>query len=243
MQSTLRIVFRRVAVGMRDGDATYSPSPIRSSTLIDDSKRLDARLVAELTRSSHTRRYPAQTILIHEGDTSQSVFVVLEGRLRVFASSDDGKQVVINVHGPGEIVGELALDSGPRSASVMTLEACLCAVVTMDNLRSMVIAHPDFALHLIHKLIGRIRHATERMKSLALEDVYARLVRLIMESSDALPDGTRRVRDSMTQQEMAERIGSSREMVSRVVKDLTLGGYIATRDRRLQVLKALPARW
>jgi CRP/FNR family cyclic AMP-dependent transcriptional regulator len=114
--------------------------------------------------------------------------------------------------------------------------------VSGANLREFLAAHPDFALHLIHKLIWRLRHATDRVKSLALDDVYGRVVRMLHELSEA--DGDERVvRERLTQQDIAERIGASREMVSRIFKDLTLGGYIAVKASRITILKRLPAHW
>ena len=108
----------------------------------------------------------------------------------------------------------------------MTLEPTTCSVVSGANLREFVAAHPDFASHLILKLIRSVREATESVKSLALEDVYARVVRLLNDISDPVEDGQRRVRERLTQQDIADRIGASREMVSRIFKDLTAGGYL-----------------
>ena len=181
-------------------------------------------------------------MLINEGDNADTLFIILSGRVKVYAGNADGKEVVIATHGPGEYVGELSLDGGTRSASVMTLETTTCSVVSGAHLREFLAAHPDFALHLIHKLIWRVRHATDRVKSLALEDVYERVVGLLGELSE--PSGQLRiVKERLTQKEIAERIGASREMVSRIFKDLTLGGYIAIESSRITVLKRLPAHW
>ena len=115
-------------------------------------------------------------------------------------------------------------------------------MVTGANLRQFVAAQPDFAMHLIHKLIWRVRQATDSVKSLALQDVYGRVVRLLQELSE--PQGTERVvRERLTQQDIAERVGSSREMVSRIFKDLTKGGYVAVASGRIQILRRPPAAW
>jgi CRP/FNR family cyclic AMP-dependent transcriptional regulator len=186
--------------------------------------------------------YPRNTVLIHEGEEGDSLFIVLSGRVKVYASNDAGREVVIDFHGPGEYVGEMSLDGAPRSASVVTTEPSTCAVVSRARFREFILAHPDFALHLIGKLIQRTRLATENMKSLALSDVYGRLVRLL--NSLAVEDGERRVvPEKLTQQDIAERVGSSRDMISRLLKDLTAGGYLAVEDRTITILRRLPPAW
>ena len=188
------------------------------------------------------RCYPRNTVLINEGDEGDSLFIVLAGRLKVYASNAAGREVVIDFHGPGEYVGEMSLDGAPRSASVITVEPTTCAVVSRARFREFVVAHPDFALHLIGKLIERARLATENIKSLALSDVYGRLVRLL--NSLAVDDGGRRVvPERLTHQDIAERIGSSRDMISRLMKDLTAGGYLAVEDRTITLLRKLPPAW
>lgn len=204
---------------------------------------LDQGLLREIARQGGVKPYPAHAVLINEGDTSDTLYIVLSGRIKVYSSNAEGKEVVIATYGPGEYVGELALDGGARNASVMTLEPTTCSVVSGANLRDFIAAHPDFASHLIHKLIRRVRQATDSVKSLALEDVYARVVRLLTDNSDPLEGGQRLVRERLTQQDVADRVGASREMVSRIFKDLTLGGYISVASSRITILKRLPAGW
>lgn len=186
--------------------------------------------------------FPANSVIITEGDKGNSLYVILSGKVKVYTSADEGKTVIINRHGPGEYVGELALDGGLRSASVMTLEPTSVAVVSCAHLRDFIAAHPDFALHLIHNLIGRLRRLTGGFKKLALEDVYTRVVELLHDLS--IPDGDLRViPQRMTQQDVAEHVGASREMVSRILKDLKDGGYITVEARRITLLKQLPVAW
>jgi CRP/FNR family cyclic AMP-dependent transcriptional regulator len=204
---------------------------------------LDEGLLREIARRGGVRSYPMHAILINEGDTTDSLFILLSGRVKVYSTNADGKEVVITIRGAGEYVGELALDGGVRSASVMTLEPTTCSVVSGASLREFIAAHPDFASHLIRRLIRRVRQATESVKSLALEDVYARVIRLLAELSDPGEGSERRVRERLTQQDIADRVGASREMVSRIMKDLTTGGYIAVNESRIVVLKKPPAAW
>ena len=202
--------------------------------------RLPARLLDALAKHGNTRPFRANAILINEGDASDSLYIVLAGRLRVYASSDEGRDVVLGEHGPGEYVGELSLDGTVRSASVRTLVDSTCCVVPAAQLRGFLAEQPDFALHLSQKLVRMVRRLTEQVKSLALQDVYGRMVRVLMELSDPAGD-ERLVREKLTQQDIAERVGSSREMVNRVMKDLTSGGYVAVRDGRYVLRRKLPA--
>ena len=204
---------------------------------------LDAGLLRDIARQGGVKPYPAHAVLINEGDSSDSVYIVLSGRVKVYSTNAEGREVVIATHGPGEYVGELSLDGGTRSTSVMTLEPTTCSVVSAANLREFIATHPDFASHLILKLIRSVRQATESVKSLALEDVYERVVRLLADLSDPEQDGRRRVRERLTQQDIADRVGASREMVSRIFKDLTAGGYMAVETGRIVVLKKPPAGW
>jgi CRP/FNR family transcriptional regulator, cyclic AMP receptor protein len=202
--------------------------------------RLPAALLEALAAHGNRRVFRANAILITEGDAGDSLYIVLEGRLRAYASSEEGRDVVLAEYGPGEYVGELALDGGRRAASVKTLEPTTCCIVEGAQMRAVVAAQPDFALHLMRKLTRMVRRATEQVKSLALQDVYGRMVRVLMELSDPAEGSQRVVREKLTQQDIADRVGSSREMVNRVMKDLTTGGYVSVRDGRYVVHRKLP---
>lgn len=202
--------------------------------------RLPAALFEALGKHGNARSFRANTVLITEGDAGDALYIVLSGRIRTYASSADGRDVVLGDYGPGEYVGELALDGQARSASVKTTEATTCRVVQGAELRTFLAEHPDFALHLSQKLVRMVRRLTEQVKSLALQDVYGRMVNVLMELSD--PHGEERiVREKLTQQDIADRVGSSREMVNRVLKDLTTGGYVSARDGRYVIRRRLPA--
>ena len=195
-----------------------------------------------IAASGVVRQFPKNMVLINEGDQGDSLYIVLSGKVKVFASNEAGKEVVIDFHGPGEYVGEMSLDGAPRSASVMTVEPTACAVVSRAHFREFVLTHPDFALHLIEKLIGRVRLATENVKSLALSDVYGRLARLLQALAQER-DGRQVITEKLTQQDIAERVGASRDMISRLMKDLVAGGYLAIAERTITILKRLPSAW
>src|SRR5215469_10821667 len=141
---------------------------------------LTEQTLREIAATGVVRNYPKNAILINEGEVGDSLYIVLSGRVKVFASNAAGREVVIAFHGPGEYVGEMSLDGSPRSASVMTTEPTTCTIVNRANFREFILAHPDFALHLIEKFIYNDPVTTENVKSLALEDVYGRVVKLLL---------------------------------------------------------------
>ena len=203
---------------------------------------LQDELLQAMAAHGGVRAFPANAVLINEDDDSDSIFIILSGRVKVFGASAQGREVIYNTLGAGEYFGEMSLDGGPRSASVMTLEPSTCVVVPGSKVRDFLGSHPDFALHLIRKLIGLVRHSTDNVKSLALDDVYSRVVRLL--NDKAQEEGGRLVlRDRLTQRDIADHVGSSREMISRIFTQLTQGGYVAIEDKRIVLLKKLPAGW
>jgi CRP/FNR family cyclic AMP-dependent transcriptional regulator len=196
-----------------------------------------------LAERGELRRYRKGTLLIEEGDLGETIYLVVAGRVKVFSSAASGREVTFGIYGAGDYVGEMSLDGGPRSASVITLEPSACAVVTRATLRAHIAAQPDFALELIARIIRRARLATDSARNLALLDVYGRLVRLFDELAVAQPDGTRAIEERLTHAEIASRVGCSREMVSRLMKDLEAGGHVRVEAGRLMLSARLPSRW
>jgi len=190
------------------------------------------------------RRYRRGTLLIHEGETGDTLYIVLQGRLRAYLADHSGKELTLGVYGPLEYVGEMSLDGGPRSAHVEAMEASLCSVVTRETLLAYIASNPEFALELMGRLIRRARLATESARSVAMIDVYGRLVLLLNQlACEPDPEGLRALRERITHQAMAQHLACSREMVSRLMRDLGTGGYVAVRERCIWLLKPLPARW
>ena len=191
------------------------------------------RLLASL---GWLHRMPANTVFINEGDAADSAFVLLAGRVKVFASDAEGTEIVLNICGPGECIGDMALDGGPRSASVMTLDRVACAVVSRDALRQAIAGDPDFAMRLITTLIRRNRIATSKIKGLALQGVRER-VHTLLEGLAVERGGVRIVGERLSQTEIASRVGASRDMVSRVFKELQAEGRIAMDRRQITLLR------
>jgi CRP/FNR family cyclic AMP-dependent transcriptional regulator len=204
---------------------------------------LSQQLVASLSTRGDVQTYPRGALLIQEGDVSNAMYILLAGELKVFTRDRRGRELVYNVLRPGEFFGEMFLDGGPRSASVKAVSTALCAVIGPEALRAFMKEYPEFAESLVLKLISRVRRATEQTRSLALHGVQERVISLLNELAE--DDGDSRVIvQALTQQELADRIGATREMVNQVLRGLLRDGYLVKEDgRRLRIAKALPGEW
>ena len=179
-----------------------------------------------LARRGELRRYRKGHRLIEDGDHGDTLFIIVSGRVRAFGSGDRDREITYGSYGPGEYIGEMSLDGGPRSASVETLETSVCVLVTRRTLTLHIAEHPEFAFELLAKVIRRARAATLSAKQLALNDVYGRLKALLDSLAVPRPDGTRVIERRLTQQEMAGHLGCVREMVSKVMTALERGGHV-----------------
>ncbi len=199
-------------------------------------------IVRELSSHGIVRNFPKNAIIITDGDISDSLYIVLSGRVKVFLSDDSGKEVILAVCGPGEYVGEMALADSSRSGSVMTLEPSTLSVVSQLEFQKFLASNPEASLHLIRKLIFRARAANNNIRSLALMDVYGRVARLLIDLAQET-EGQLVVSEPLTQQDIASRVGCSREMISRIFKDLVGGGYIRLEGKRIFISRTPPKRW
>lgn len=200
---------------------------------------LDESALKEMIPQGIVRTYPKGSIIIHAGDISDSLYVILTGRVKVFISDDEGKEFILGTISPGDYFGEVALDGKPRTASVMTLEQCRLFVIPKTEVKELIRHQPDFAHDLIGRLISKIRNLADSVHNLALMSVYCRLLKFIDEQAVQREDG-RLATERLTQQEIAARIGASREMVSRIITDLTNCGYITVENKQIIVHKELP---
>lgn len=200
-------------------------------------------LLRTLAARGEPRRYRKGTVLIHEGDQGDTLFILLAGRVKVCSMDARGREIVYGVYGPGEYLGEMSLDGGPRSASVVTLEPVSCVIVARQTLHEHIAANPEFAFELLARVIRRARMATQSTRDLALLDVYGRLVNLFEGLAETREDGTRVLRERLTHQEIASRVGCSREMVSRLMKDLERGGYLSAEGGVTRLAPRLPQHW
>jgi CRP/FNR family cyclic AMP-dependent transcriptional regulator len=203
----------------------------------------EGTLLGELAREAPLLKFSAKAILMTEGDVSNALYLVVAGRVRVFTSDASGRELVLGVYGAGEILGELAVDGGVRSASVMAIEPTRCAVIPLPRLLARMREQPELALELNRILIARLRKATQIAKDLALSNVYNRVISLLLSLAEKNAAGELVVVGHLGQQDIANRVGASRDMVSRVFKELVKGGYLAVDRRAIVILRKPPLDW
>lgn len=197
-----------------------------------------------ILRTAQRKVYPKNTIILSEGDTTDSLYMVCSGKVKVSIVDECGKEVILAMLGAGEYFGEMtAMSEGAaRSACVMTREMSELLVLRKEDFRKIVKNNPDIVFALLGKLMQRLREANKKIESLALLDVYGRVARLF--TNLAKPCGDCQViEEKLTHQDIASMVGSSREMVSRVLKELASGGYITVENKNITINGKLPYSW
>jgi len=192
----------------------------------------DARL-GGLARVTLRTGFGRNTTIIAAGDPTDSLYIVVSGRLKVMMGDEQGREVILSILGPGEFFGEMGLlDDLPRSASVVTLEPCELLKISKADFKRSLAENFGLSLTVMRGLVKRLREADRKIGSLAMMDVYGRVARLLLEMSEDV-GGEKVVVRKLSKQDIAKMIGASREMVSRVMKDLELGGYIEVRGHSI----------
>lgn len=192
--------------------------------------RLSPKLIDLLAERGDVRQVARGEILIQEGDQSESLFILLTGQLKVYAQDDRGREVIYNILDAGDMLGEMFLDGGPRSASVRAITPAECIEVRGGGIREFMRQYPEFSDTLVVKLIERLRHATSQVRSLAFDGVLVRTVAAINELALGEP-GRRYLPANVTQQLIASRIGATREMVNHVFRELHKAGILVRKAR------------
>ncbi len=184
--------------------------------------------LAMLTHVVTRRSVPRGAMLMAEGDPTDSLYMIIAGRLKVMMGDADGKEVILALLGPSEIVGEMGLiDDSPRSATVIAIEPSELLSISKREFRKCLAENFDMAMGVMKGLVRRLREADRKIGSLALLDVYGRVARLLIDMAENV-NGQKVVTKRLPKQDIAKMIGASREMVSRVMKDLQIGGFIET---------------
>jgi len=216
-----------------------SPEALRTIPLFAN---VDDHDLAQIAAFATLHTYSKNSIIITEGDTSSSLYVILSGEAKVFVSDADGRTNVINRLGAGDYFGELSLiDGEPRSASIETLTKCQLSMFSRQYFVTYLEANPRVAIRLLEGMVQRLRRTTRHAKDLALMDVFGRIANVLLKS--AIDEGGRLMTPPLTQQDIADQVGSSREMVSRILKDLRAGDYISMDGKRFIINKTIPQHW
>jgi CRP/FNR family cyclic AMP-dependent transcriptional regulator len=218
--------------GSKSGTYKVSTALLRNvpllSLLSDDELVLLARVVSR-------KSYARGNLILTAGDATDALYILISGRIKVFMSDPDGKEVILSILGPNEYFGEMGLiDNCPRSANVAALERSeLVCISKLDFKRCMADSF-DMAMTVMRGLVKRLREADDQIGSLALMDVFGRVARLLLETSEVI-GGERVVTTKLSKQDIARMIGASREMVSRVMKHLQEAGYIEVRANTIVI--------
>lgn len=182
-----------------------------------------------LTSMVARKTFARGTTIISAGGPTDSLYIIISGRLKVMMSDNEGREVILAILGSNEFFGEMSLvDDSPRSASVVTIESCELLSLAKRDFNKCLEDNFEMAMTVMRGLVKRLREADQKIGSLALMDVYGRVARLLLEMSEDV-GGERIVVKKLAKQDIAKMIGASREMVSRVMKDLQIRGYIELR--------------
>ena len=204
---------------------------------------LDAVVCREIVSQGRLQSVSRGAVVVTEGDVPRGLYLVLSGRLKVFLNDDEGREVVLAIEESGSTFGEISLlDEEPRSASVAAIEPCELVIIGKEALLDLLRRNPELSLAMIRSLAALVRRLSANIRTLALKNIYSRLVHLL--ESRARHEGDHRViHERLTHQLMADMIGASREMVSRIMSDLIKGGYIETSRELICIKRRLPSGW
>ncbi len=199
--------------------------------------------IDELARQTTLKRFPKNSILVNEGDETDSLYIIESGKIKIYVGDEEGKELILTLHGPGDYFGEISLlDGAPRSASAMTLEESKLYIIKKRQFEAFLRSDPEICMRVMRGLTLRLRELTDSVRDLALIDVYGRIAKKLTSMAND-EDGEMVISKKLTHKEIASMIGSSREMVSRIMKELSRGGYIIVEKDRMIINKKMPARW
>ena len=224
-------------------DKKLFPNHLNGLNKIELFAGLSADALSELSKLMKEVNFKKNSLVISQGDTTRSLFIITSGRLKVFANNEEGDQTIFSFMSAGDFFGELSLlDDAPRSASVIAVEDSTGFSLSHSHFCTFLENHPEVCPPLFKALTTRIRQMDETICNLTSRDIYGRLVQILYQEAESQTDGTL-MTERFTHQDLAEMIGSSREMVSRILTDLKKGGYISVDQKRIVIEKKLPDRW
>ena len=212
-----------------------SPLLIRNVPLF--SLLRDTQLVL-LTEVLLRKPYPKNSTVVAAGDPADALYIVISGRLKVLMSDKEGKEVILAILNQGDFFGEMGLiDQAPRSATVVAIDSCELLTMTRADFTKCLQNNFDLTMNVILGLVKRLREADRKIGSLALMDVCGRVARLLMEMAENV-DG-QKVVTKLPKQQIAKMVGATREMVTRVMKELETSGHIEVRAHQILLRDSL----
>ena len=186
------------------------------------------------------KTYPKNMIVVSEGDESDSLYIIESGKVKAIVNDEEGKEITLNIHGPGEYFGELSLiDGDPRSATIITREKTKFIIITRNDFKELLFSNAAISYSFLKGLTRLLRQSTHKIENLAFLDVYGRIRKVLLDF--AAPEKDKLViQEKLTHQEIANLISASREMVSKILKELSDGGYITIEKKQITIHKDLP---
>ncbi|MBP6252043.1 MAG: Crp/Fnr family transcriptional regulator [Rubrivivax sp.] len=184
------------------------------------------------------RRFRRGELVVEQGRKSNALFILLNGRARVLTSDSRGREVILAVLESGDYVGEMSLiDNEPHSATVRAeIQTDMLVLQRLDFQRCLP-ENSSLSYAILRGLVRRLRNADRQIESLALLDVYGRVARTLLDMAETDAEGVQIIRHKVSRQDMAKVVGASREMVSRVMKDLEERAVIETQDNGFVIIK------
>lgn len=205
---------------------------LRAIPLFQGLSDADIALIEELAVEKHV---PKGIIVMTEGAPGDSLYAIKTGRVKIFMGDEEGREIILKILGAGDFFGEMSMiDSQPRSASVATLEASTFKVLSHHAFEQCVERAPRIATVVLQALARRLRDADRKISNLALMDVYGRVASTLLELA-VNRDGKMVVGEKLSQQDIANMVGASREMVNRILKDLSERGYITVESKSITI--------
>ncbi len=207
---------------MGQADDALSEAPLFDSLNEEDSRALRSDVkVVKLGRGER---------LFTEGDTGDRLYIILSGKIKLTKAAPDGRENLLSVHGPGEMFGELSLfDPVPRTSSATAITDAQLAGLAHDALRTWLSTRPEVAMHLLQALAQRLRRINEVKADLVFTDVPGRVAKALLDLSERFgvqtPEGVQ-VNHDLTQEELAQLVGASRETVNKALADFAARGWI-----------------
>jgi CRP/FNR family transcriptional regulator, cyclic AMP receptor protein len=212
---------------MNDGGSLLGNIPLFNGLSEEELKLVGEMAIEKLA--------PKGTVVITEGELGDSMYVVMSGRVKVFIGDEDGREIILKMLGPGDVFGEMSLiDRQPRSASVSTLEPCTFRILSHSSFEICLERAPRIAVGVMNALAKRLRDADRKISTLALMDVYGRVAHTLLELA-VHTNGKLLVGQKLSQQDIANMVGASREMVNRILKDLSDRGYITVESKSITI--------
>ena len=201
--------------------------------------QLSNETLGDLAAQLRRRTFRRDTIIFHKDQAGDALYVVDSGRIRIFLPTAGGEELTVDVAGPGDVFGELALlDGRPRSASAESLEDAVTFSISREEFQKYLARNPTLAVSLVELLSSRLRHVTEYAESLAFLDVHARLARMLLEMAERYgvqKDGTE-IDFDLTQADLGTMVGATRERVNRALAAFRAQGLIELRGRKIVLL-------